>query len=169
MRFQQGCMPSNIFIFDIDGTVMPNLFNLRSKTLVNQIFQLSLYPEFVEFYKNHCPKSVAVYFITGRKQKDYGMITEKQLRPLKRYKEFTITYFPEDKPHELEEYFIWKASSIKKIMNQWNNEITRFHIYDDLEGLFPVIFQKISSKVHFYTLNLIQAQVDWNNKSRLEV
>ena len=145
MRFQQEYMPSNIFIFDIDGTVMPNLFTLNSKTPLNQISQLSLYPEFVRFYKNYCPKSLAVYFITGRKQRDYGMITEKQLGLLKRYKEFTIMYYPEDKPHELEEYFIWKATSIKEIMNQWNSEIVQFHIYDDLEGLFPVIFQKISS------------------------
>ena len=162
MRFQQGYLASNIFIFDIDGTVMPNLFTLNSKSPLNQISQLSLYPEFVEFYKEHCSKSLAVYFLTGRKQRDYVMITEKQLRPLKRYKEFTMIYYPNDKPHELEEYFIWKATTMKKIMNQWNSEIARFHIYDDLEGLFPVIFQKISSKVHFYTLNLIQTQVDWN-------
>ena len=169
MELQLRCMVSNVFIFDIDGTIMLNQFSLERKTALNQISQLSLYPEFIEFYKTYCSKSLAVYFLTGRKQRNYGFITEEQLRPLRRYKEFTIKYYPDDKPHELEEYFIWKASSIKEFMNQWNNNVVRFHIYDDLEGLFPFIFQKIPSKVHFYTLNLIQAQVDWNNKAAIEI
>ena len=167
MEFQLRYMTSNVFIFDIDGCIMPNVFSLKEKTSVHALSLLSLYPEFVEFYKNYCSKSLAVHFITGRKQRDYGMLTEKQLRPLKRYKEFRIKYYPEDKPHELEDYFIWKTTSIKEIMNQWNNEIARFHIYDDLEGLFPIIFQEISSKIHIYKLNLIQAEVDWASKPNI--
>jgi len=168
----------DVFIFDIDGCIMPDIFSTDKKSITSNnnsnrenvkiISQLSLYPEFLKFYKNNCTKSLAVYFLTGRKQTAYGNITEKQLRPLQFYKNFVIKYYPEEKPHKLKEYFRWKAESIKAIMNQWNQDFLRFHIYDDLEDLFPIIFQEISPKIKDYNFQLIQTQADWNHKAKIE-
>lgn len=139
-----------IFIFDIDGCIMPNIFPLNKETkkdddslnqkLVKRASDISLFPEFIEFYKKNCVESLAVYFITGRKQKYYGEITESQLKPLKLYKNYIIKHFPDNKPHILKEYFHWKAKTIKDIMNQWSQDSVRFHMYDDLEDLCPIIF-----------------------------
>jgi len=177
MQPQLQYIMGDVFIFDIDGCIMPNIFSIQEKSKksnsnsnrenMKNLSQLSLYPEFLKFYKINCPKSIAVYFLTGRKQRDYGTITEKQLRPLQSYKNFAIKYYPEGKPHKLTEYFKWKAISIKVIMNQWKQDFVRFHIYDDLEELFPIIFQKISSKINDYNVKLIQTQADWNHKAKI--
>jgi len=99
----------DIFIFDIDGCIMPDIFpNIKEIKIDNKIADheytkkasnVSLFPEFIEFYKKNCPNSLAVYFLTGRKQKYYGRITQSQLKPLKIYKRYSIKHFPDNKPH----------------------------------------------------------------------
>jgi len=168
----------DVFIFDIDGCIMPNIFPLIKDTQMedNRITQdilkkasnISLFPEFIEFYKQNCAKCLAVYFITGRKRKYYGKITESQLQPLKNYKNYIIKYFPDNKSHILNEYFQWKAKIIKNIMNQWSQDSARFHIYDDLEDLFPIIFEKISATSKDYKCKLIQEQGDWIHYINIE-
>ena len=162
---------SDIFIFDIDGCIMPNVFPIikdaknENKTInqenVKEVSKLSLFPEFIEFYKRNCRDSLAVYFLTGRKQNYYGKITESQLKPLKIYKNYIIKHFPDKKSHDLKEYFHWKTKTIKNIMNQWSQDSVRFHIYDDLEELFPLIIKEISAIVRNYDCKLIQEQGDW--------
>lgn len=66
-----------VFIFDIDGCIMPNIFFIHDKSIkstnnsnqknIKNISKLSLYPEFIGFYKINCSRSLAVYFLTGRK------------------------------------------------------------------------------------------------------
>lgn len=161
----------DIFIFDIDGCIMPDIFPLINETkknnehinqeIVSKASDISLFPEFIEFYKRNCAKSLAVYFITGRKQKYYGKITESQLKPLKIYKDYIINHFPDNKQHILNEYFHWKAKTIKEIINQWSHDSIRFHIYDDLEDLFPIISKEISLGIRDFSCKLIQEQNDW--------
>ena len=161
----------DIFIFDIDGCIMPNIFPLIKESkkvderinqeIVKRASDISLFPEFIEFYKQNCTKSLAVYFITGRKQKYYGKITESQLRPLKIYKNYTIKHFPDNKPHILKKYFLWKAKTIKDIMNQWSHDSVRFHIYDDLKEIFYLITKEVPPIVRNYNCKLIQEQGDW--------
>lgn len=168
---------SDIFIFDIDGCIMPNAFPIikdaknendaKNQEILKKASKLSLFPEFIEFYKKNCAKSLAVYFITGRKQKYYGKITESQLKPLKIYKNYLIKHFPDNKSHNIKEYFHWKANAIKRIINQWPQDLVRFHIYDDLKDLFPIIFQKISPKIKNYKCRLIQKQLDWCHKAKI--
>lgn len=168
----------DIFIFDIDGCIMPNVFPIikdaknENETInheiLNKASKLSLFPEFIKFYKRNCVKSLAVYFLTGRKKKYYKQLTEKQLEPIKSYKNYLIEYFPDDKPYTLKKYFKWKANSIKHIMNQWTQDFVRFHIYDDLKELFPIIFQEISPKIKDYNCKLIQKQTDWIHKAKIE-
>ena len=161
MELQLRYMVSNVFIFDIDGCIMPNVFSLKEKTSVYALSLLSLYPEFIEFYKQCCPKSLAVYFLTGRKQAEHGQITEEQLKPLRSHEEYTIIYYPEGKSHSPDEYFQWKADSIKAIIDQWDSGTVRFNVYDDLENLFPVLNRKFSSKLKNFHIQLIQNRADW--------
>jgi len=80
-----------------------------------------------------------------------------------------IKYFPDNKSHILNEYFHWKAKIIKNIMmNQWFQDSARFHIYDDLEDLFPIIFEKISATSKDYKCKLIQEQGDWIHYINIE-
>jgi len=161
----------DVFIFDIDGCIMPNIFPLIKDTqmeddritqdILKKASNISLFPEFIEFYKQNCAKCLAVYFITGRKRKYYEKITESQLQPLKNYKNYIIKYFPDNKPHILKEYFHWKAKTIKNIMNQWSKSSVRFHIYDDLEELFHLITKEVPPIVRNYNCKLIQEQGDW--------
>jgi hypothetical protein len=162
-------MASNVFIFDIDGCIMPNVFSLKEKTSVHALSLLSLYPEFVEFYKQCCPGSVAIYFLTGRKQGEHGEITEEQLKPLRSDEEYTIMYYPEAKSHDPDEYFQWKADSIKAIMNQWGSRKVRFNVYDDLEELFPVLNREVSPKLKDYRAQLIQSRADWIKEVKVRI
>lgn len=168
----------DIFIFDIDGCIMPNIFPSINGTKIDEEYinqeiekkalNISLFPEFIEFYKKNCVKSLAVYFITGRKQKYYGKITELQLTHLKIYKEYIIKHFPDKNLHILKEYFQWKAKTIKDIMNQWSQDSTRFHIYDDLEDLFPIILKEIPTIDSDYKCKIIQGQEDWIHNINIE-
>lgn len=54
-------------------------------------------------------------------------------------------------------------------MNLWNQDFVQFHIYDDLEELFPIIFQKISPQIKDYKLILIKNQADWNPKAKIDI
>jgi hypothetical protein len=166
MELQLRYMASNAFIFDIDGCIMPNVFSLTGKTSLHALSLLSLYPEFIEFYKQCCPGSLAIYFLTGRKKAEHGVITEEQLKLLRRHKEYTILYYPEDKSHNPDEYFQWKANSIKTIMNQWDNPKVRFNVYDDLEDLFPILLRRISPNLKDYRLQLIQSRADWIKETK---
>jgi len=169
----------DIFIFDIDGCIMPDIFpNIKEIQIDNKIIEfeykkkasnVSLYPEFIEFYKKNCTNSLAVYFLTGRKQKYYGRITQSQLKPLKIYKHYSIKHFPDNKPHISKEYFHWKAKTIKGIMNQWFHDSVRYHIYDDVEDIFPFIFREIPHVEGEYNCNLIQEQDDWVHIINLEL
>jgi len=166
MELQQRYMASSVFIFDIDGCIMPNVFSLKAKTSVQALSLLSLYPEFVEFYKQCCPGSLAIYFLTGRKQAEHGEITEEQLKPLRCHEEYTIMYYPEGKSHGPEEYFQWKADSIKALMNQWDKGRVKFYVYDDLEDLFTVLYREISPTLRDYHTQLIQSRADWIKETK---
>ena len=54
----------DVFIFDIDGCIMPNVFPLITESkkddeninqeIVKRASDVSLFPEFIEFYKKNC-------------------------------------------------------------------------------------------------------------------
>lgn len=178
MAYRLVHIMGDIFIFDIDGCIMPNIFSTVDKTKmddetiiqsrIDRFTDISLFPEFVEFYRKNCTVSLAVYFITGRKRKDYGKITEFQLTPLKIHKDYKIKHFPDKKPHILKVYFHWKAKIIKSIMEKWFKDSIRFYIYDDLEDLFPIIFKEIPAVNNDYKCKLIQGQEDWIQNINIE-
>ena len=178
MEYRTILSMGNIFIFDIDGCIMPDIFpNIKevkndNKAINHEIKKksssISLFPEFIEFYKSNCLESLAVYFLTGRKQKYYGKITETQLKPIKIFKDYIIKYFPDNRALILEEYLQWKAKNIKDIMNQWFQDSVRFHIYDDLNDLFLRISREISPILREYNFKLIRKQADWVHKVKVE-
>jgi len=53
-------------------------------------------------------------------------------------------------------------------MNQWFHDPARYHIYDDVEDLFPIIFQEIPRVEGDCNCNLIQEQDDWVHIINLE-
>ena len=65
----------DVYIFDIDGCIMPPIFsNFNSKATRDNIVKeaikngngVKLYSDFVKFYEKNCVQAESVYFITGR-------------------------------------------------------------------------------------------------------
>lgn len=138
-------MNENINIFDIDNCILPSCFpNLTEpqnrEQLIRDILEKSknieLFPAFIEYYKIFCKKSTSI-FITGRQESEFKELTEKQLEPLKKInKYFTIIYYPENRSHNPEEYFIWKINSIKSFVSKVN---IKYLIFDDLTDYFDFL------------------------------
>jgi len=169
-NFRENRTMEDIYIFDIDGCIMPNLFQnfkvftddseILNSYVKNRVNNLSLFPEFLDFYKRNCVDSLVVYFITGRTRKEYGRATKRQLYPLKKYKTFLLKFYPDEKSHVKKEYFDWKYKIITRIIDYHLIDSKNIHIYDDFRD---IIFQlkkvnSLKSKVH---CNLIQKQSDW--------
>ena len=169
-NFREYRRMSDIFIFDIDGCIMPNLFqNFTEDTslsdtlnynIKDQVARLCIFPEFLDFYKCYCGHSLAVYFITGRKENQYGKITKQQLLPLKKYKTFDVKFYPDEKYHVKTEYIDWKFNLISKIINQNHIHCESVHIYDDFEDLIFRLKDFTSLHQNIYC-NLIQKNSDW--------
>ncbi len=169
-----------IFIFDIDGCVLPQVFpNIYKNNAPNEDFMnealkkgegVSLFEDFVKFYEKHCKNAHHVFFMTGRQKRYFGEITEKQLFPLKKIKEFDIIYYPEEKSHDAEEYFNWKIESLEEIFKKQQKALASnlngrnalmFRIFDDMDEYFPAI--KALSKQYAYTtvLTSIKGSKTW--------
>ena len=147
-----------IFIFDIDGCVLPSIFpnihedNQSKEKIIKNALEIgdkiSLFPDFIEFYKKYCKSAESVIFITGRQKSSLGGLTETQLAPLREIKEFSLIYYPEEKSHIAKEYFDWKVNRIREILK---GEIKKtvavgvkekrflLKIFDDTPDYFPKI------------------------------
>ncbi len=147
-----------IYIFDIDGCILLPIFpnfddnsKSREELMVEvhkKIDNLSLFPEFVIYYKRFCEHSESIFFMTGRKESDFGELTKTQLSPLKNIKEFRIIYYPEKNLYESKEYFNWKIEKIQEIFNDklfqgFDDKSSKknlyFKIFDDMADYFPKI------------------------------
>jgi len=170
-----------VYIFDIDGCVMPPIFtnfNIgeRRANLVKEIIKngnnVKLFPSFIEFYKKHCTQAEYVYFITGRKLSEFGKLTADQLKALNDIKKFQVVYYPERKGHRIKKYFAWKVKKIKKIIkdcikreNSYENfkRGVKFNIFDDMNDYFQKIRRmegKWRIQIH---ITLIDSENDWNH------
>lgn len=154
----------HIYIFDIDGCIMPHTFpNFKTKlpreTIVKQVNQrgktIYLYPNFLKFFKKHCVNSKGVYFITGRCTEDFGWLTETQLRELKRIKLYMVVYYPKNREHTEKLYYNWKVNRIIEIINNTNAQYKHgiyhhlrpsFLIFDDDDGYFSKLSYRIEHK-----------------------
>lgn len=135
-----------INIFDIDGTIIPNLFtNVKEftkqekKQFIKQQKQVKLFPYFIKYYEviNELYKCYNI-FLTGRKRKEYQKLTYKLLYPLQDIEYFQIIFYPESLLHIKESYYNFKILKtfeiIKFIINKCHfqyNEI-KVQIFDDM-------------------------------------
>lgn len=156
-----------IFIFDIDGCVLSQIFpNIYENNNTNEEFikvalkkseNIFLFEEFIRFYEKYCKNAFQIYFITGRQEHYFSEITEKQLFPLKSIRTFKIIYYPDDKSHTAEEYFNWKIEIVGEIFEKYaiafntNENLGTeliFKIFDDMDEYFPRL-KEISKKYEF--------------------
>jgi len=168
--FRENRNMADIYIFDIDGCIMPNLFlnftedsdnsGTLNSNLKDEVARLDLFPEFIEFYRHNCINSLAIYFITGRKRKDYDKITEQQLFLVRKFKNFSLKFYPDDKSHIKKDYFVWKFEMITNIISQYRQSYANFYIYDDFKDIIFTL-KKLNSFHHNIHCTLIQAKTDW--------
>ncbi|MEE9378418.1 MAG: hypothetical protein V3V33_10320 [Candidatus Lokiarchaeia archaeon] len=169
-----------IYIFDIDGCVMPPIFsnfnsNETRKIIVKEVIKngnnVNLYPVFMKFYEKYCIQAELVFFITGRKKSEFGILTENQLQSLANIKPFQTIYYPEGKSYKIQKYFAWKVKEVKEIIknamknkkfNENSRENINFNIFDDMHEYFPKIRRfedKWDIKTH---LTMIENEHNWN-------
>lgn len=168
-----------VYIFDIDGCIMPSIFKNfdsgkpRKKIIQDAIKngnQTKLYTEFIVFYKKYCTYAESIYFLTGRKNKEFGKFTETQLQGLTEFKDFQIIYYPERKSYKSHQYFAWKVKEIRKIIKESIKkvleeeklkELLKFNIFDDMNNHFPKIkkIKELSNRqIH---LTVIESKNNW--------
>ncbi len=169
-----------VYIFDIDGCVMPPIFSdfdnneTREKIVGDAVHNgngIKLFPDFIKYYKKYCIQAESIFFITGRKRSEFGKLTDNQLRPLVDIKTFNVIYYPEAKPHKISKYFDWKAKNIKVIIkdttkrkhfNISKKKKFTFNIFDDMNDYFSKIRKfgdKRNIQIH---LTMIENENSWN-------
>lgn len=157
-----------IYIFDIDGCIMPSIFpnihdpNQNREQIIRDVNEegkdIRLFPEFIKFYENICKKvALLVFFITGRQQKAFGELTEDQLKKLRKFKHYFILFYPEEYSHVPKTYFQWKIEMITCIFRVFkNSEGIIFRIFDDMGDYFneiKFIANSLNLKQKCYLIN----------------
>lgn len=157
-------------IFDIDGCIIKDVFSNKELTTEDiektrvMLDKIKPYNTFLDYFKKVCIKENVInnIFITGRKEKDYGEITRKQLKLLNHT--YGISFYPNNLRHIPEQYFQWKIDIIKetsKFMVKINKTFDDFYkektkviinIYDDLNQYFEKLEdgQQKDCKYNFY-------------------
>lgn len=159
-----------MFIFDIDGCIMPSLFpNLtkqdpkEKEDLIKEVnqkgFKTDFYRSFFKFYRNNIKYDDLVYFITGRQESSFGALTRHQLSKLIHFSKIqpTIIFYPEDKDHVETEYLNWKKETIIDLF-----DIGFYHnVFDDMNGYFRDL-----KTIHGSQCHQVKSDEDW---SRLNI
>jgi len=161
-------MNKKIFIFDIDGTILPDIISNRGDWnsyppmyIVNQIIEegshIRLFPGFIEYFKSRCRHAEKVYFVTGRGQKNFLAMTIFQLCPIVYDvgKHIEMIFYPDGQSFSEKIYFKWKIDTIKKIIKNHKDSI--FYIYDDRVDYF----KNFSKKKNIYCFNIIDGENFW--------
>ena len=167
---------NEVYIFDIDGCIMPPIISNFDKTakprekMVNEAKnigrKIKLFSNFINYYEKYCKHANSVFFITGRKHSEFGTFTESKLSILKKLKAFQIIYYPESKLHESQEYFEWKTNIVQKIIRRsitdkiYGNNII-FHIFDDMNDYFPSLKELSEQNGLEVNLSLIKGEKSW--------
>ena len=128
-----------IFFFDIDGCICESFFpNLKEKVDINalrrRILETKLFPGFIKYF-NIISKhpGMKIYFITGRRAKDFQDETITQLEPLKINRKQLI-FFPDEYNHSKIRYNNFKIFNILSLAAK--REGIEFIVFDDLDGYF---------------------------------
>ena len=141
-------MNNVVFMFDIDGCILPNLFenygwakNQDRATVIREVNErgknASLFPNFVTYFGMHCKDAVKIFFITGRQENEFFWLTIRNLQELGKFRyDFDIIWYPSNKKHEARTYFKWKVDTIKKLMKGLRAHGVKYAIFDDLPDYF---------------------------------
>jgi len=161
----------NMFIFDIDGCIMPSLFpNLKAQdpeerdALIKKVIQKGVgmkpYSSFSRFLKNNVRHDDLIYFVTGRQESSFGNLTRHQLV---KYIYLTktlpeIIFYPEHGTYEEKSYLKWKHETIRDLL-----QIGYFHhVFDDMNGYFDPL-----ENVHGCKCYQVQDEKDWDRLNLL--
>ena len=159
-----------IYIFDIDGCILPSIFpNLSKKVSIeeirNKIKAISIYKSFIEYYGliSKGPGKEK-FFITGRKAKDFRNETIDQLKPLK-IKENQIIFYPNIYSHSKIRYFTFKIYNILRIAFN-NKRYSEIIVFDDICDYFNKLSRKADiMNIITLKLNCVKEPEDyWLNK-----
>lgn len=174
-----------IFICDLDGCLWHQLFpSLQGELmltdereqLVNDLNHrlklVDIYPNFIEYYEKCSPEKII--FVTGRKEADFGDITEHQLKQLKGDKAYTAPiFYPPDAEHTKETYRNFKIYAISDLIQELTKKYSPcvIKIFDDNKEYFEVLHLFFE---HGYEgdLNLyfktywVQNNKDWDNPQK---
>ena len=168
-------MNEKIFIFDIDGTILPDIIKdnpkwdqsdddlLNAKQIVNEIVEegsrTELFPGFVDYFKSRCRRGKIVYFVTGREKEYFFGLTVFQLIPIHEFgKNIEIIFYPLGQSFDSKTYHGWKTKTIKSIIKKHKNDAF-FYIYDDRTEYF----KNFSKKKNVYCFNVIDGESFWFN------
>ena len=176
-------MNNNVFIFDIDGCIMPNIFknydwdgDQDRETVIKEVNKFGkdvpLFPDFIKYYKTFCKNALKIYLITGRQEEEFKELTFHNLQPVFDIQyDFTIVWYPPDKKHKAKTYFNWKLNRTKKIIKGYEKSSRKYslklsyHIYDDLVDYFPQIDKYAKRHKISYFLGKRQSNEDWMIKN----
>jgi len=160
-----------ILIFDIDNTIVNSRFpNLNEKAdikeLKRRILNTPLNKDFIEYYRRISNTArIKTYFFTGRKKRDFGEETFKQLEELNLQPE-QIKFFSDEFSHTPRHYERFKVYNTLAIaLTHKDYEIV---VYDDYADYFPVLLAKglifEIEKMKFYHVKNLS--VFWKTKCK---
>ncbi|MHA1195760.1 MAG: hypothetical protein ACTSRH_04405 [Promethearchaeota archaeon] len=148
-----------IAIFDIDGCIVEDIFpnlkeEVRIEALRKKIQTIPLDSYFIKYHEELQKKGVKTYFITGRRFKDFGDETIKQLKPLK-IKKNQIFFFPDNYNHSKIRYNTFKIYNILSLSIR--NKDSDIEVFDDLDIYYPkLIYLAFILKVYRLRFNLVK-------------
>ena len=172
-------MKNEVFIFDIDGCILPNLFenygwakDQSREHIIRDVNEKGktarLFPNFVKYFGIQCQNALKIYFITGRQRNEFWELTMLNLDELSDFGyDFTIVWYPPNKKHTAKTYFNWKIKTIKTIMKGYQNASKKyglkvnFIIYDDLSEYFPNLGKFAVKRGIEYYMNEIKTDEKW--------
>lgn len=135
-KYRQLSYKNKIELYDIDGCICENFFpNLNENADINElkhrILKTQLNKDFVNYYR----KSNGLrFFVTGRRFKDFGYETLKQLEELNIAPE-QIIFYPDNYSHTKVRYNTFKIYNVLRIAVQHKH--AEVVVYDDLNSYYP--------------------------------
>ena len=164
--------PRTWYFLDIDGCILPNIFDNTFYTndqekleSIIKAYQkakdVSLYPEFVEWWNRNVIKTInKVRFITGRQEDIFGWLTKTQLKPLILPLKEYIYYYPNHFTHDWNLYLRVKINKILEIIETKfdnANYTEEVKIYDDHD-----FSKELKENLEYpFEFHLIQSKEDW--------
>ncbi len=152
---------NRVFIFDIDGTILPEPRIIKDgswrslgaeesvRLITEEGLNIEILPGFLEYFKTRCRHASKIYIVTGRKRSTFFGLTFMQLLPLFNLsKQIDVIFYPDKLDYKEKVYLKWKTKIIKNLIRR--NPASFFYVYDDTSEYFQK-FKKMSN-VYLYEI-----------------